>query len=67
MSKYSNIVKHSNGEYKINFNTGTYTYVRESYFNGFTVPSAHSTWDAVYTDVYLNNKADWFIHEDLKN
>ena len=65
MADYSNVTKLAKGGYKINFNADTYTYTRESYFNGFTVMSAHSTWDAVYNDVYLNNKAEWIIHEEI--
>ena len=64
MAEYSNIKKLSDGSYKINFNADVFIYNRESYLGGFTVMSAHSTWDAVYTDVYLNNKSEWFIHED---
>jgi hypothetical protein len=66
MAEYSNIKKLSDGNYKINFNADVFSYNRESYFGGFTLLSAHSTWDAVYTDVYLNNKAEWSIHEDYK-
>lgn len=64
MAKYDDAIKRATGEYKINFNAGVFSYVRESYFGGFTVCSAHTDWDSVYTDVYLNNKADWNIHED---
>ena len=67
MAEYSNIKKLSSGEYKINFNADVFYYNRESYLGGFTVISAHSTWDAVYTDVYLNNKSEWSIHEDYNN
>ena len=68
MAKYDDAIKRADGEYKINFNAGVFSYVRESYFGGFTVCSAHTDWDSVYTDVYLNNKADWNIHEDyLRN
>ena len=66
MAEYSNIKKLSDGDYKINFNAYVFLYFRESYLDGFTLTSAHSTWDAVYTDVYLNNKAEWSIHEDYK-
>ena len=66
MAEYSNIIKMGDGSFKINFNAGGFNYSRESYLGGFTVISAHSTWDAVYTDVYLNNKAEWSIHEDYK-
>ena len=65
MAEYSNITKLGDGSFKINFNAGGFNYSRESYLGGFTVISAHSTWDAVYTDVYLNNKAEWSIHEDF--
>ena len=64
MAKYDDAIRRADGEYKINFNAGLFTYAKESYWGGFTVTSAHSDWDAVYTDVYLNNKADWNIHED---
>jgi hypothetical protein len=64
MTKYDDAIKRATGEYKINFNAGVFSYVRESYLGGFTVCSAHTDWDSVYTDVYLNNKADWNIHED---
>ena len=37
--------------------------MRETFLYGFNVMSAHSTWDAVYTEVYLNNKAEWDISE----
>lgn len=65
MAEYSGIKKLASGGYKINFSADTFSYVRESYFNGFTVMSAHSTWDAVYTEVYLNYKGEWFVHEDM--
>ena len=61
MAEYSDITALASGEYRINFNPGVYIYSRESYFGGFTLTSGHSTWDATYADVYLNNKADWFI------
>ena len=66
MAEYSNITKLKDGSFKINFTADLYNYSRESYLGGFIVISGHSTWDAVYTDVYLNNKAEWIIHEDLK-
>ena len=65
MAEYSGIKKLASGDYKINFSADVFSYVRESYFNGFTVLSAHSTWDAVYTEVYLNYKGEWFVHEDM--
>ena len=64
MAKYSNMIKRPTGEFKINFSAGDFNYTRDSYFNGFTVMSGHANWDDVYTDVYLNNKAEWNIHED---
>lgn len=63
MANYSDITRLATGDYRINFNPGVYIYSRESYLNGFSLTSGHSTWDAVYADVYLNNKADWFICE----
>lgn len=65
MAEYSGMKKLATGDLKINFSADTFSYVRESYFNGFTVMSAHSTWDAVYTEVYLNNKGEWSVHEDM--
>ncbi len=65
MAKYSNAEHLATGEYKINFSTDVYSFMRETYLYGFNVMSAHSTWDAVYTDVYLNNKAEWDICEKL--
>ena len=68
MAKYSDMIKRPTGDLKINFSAGDYNYTRDSYFNGFTVMSGHANWDDVYTDVYLNNKGDWNIHEDyIKN
>ena len=64
MAEYSDVKKLSDGNYKINFNADVYSYFRESYLGGFSVRSAHSTWNSVYTDVYLNNKAEWSVHED---
>ena len=61
MAEYSDMTRLASGEYRINFNPGVYIYSCESYFGGFTLTSGHSTWDATYADVYLNNKADWFI------
>ena len=66
MAKYSDMIKKATGDFKINFSAGDYNYTRESYFNGFTVMSAHSNWDDVYTEVYMNNKGEWNIHEDYK-
>ena len=63
MAKYSKAIRLATGEYKINFTTDLYSFMRETFLKGFNVSSAHSTWDAVYTDVYLNNKADWNIIE----
>ena len=65
MAEYSKATKLGTGEYKVNFSADVYSYMRESYFKGFTVLSAHSTWDAVYTEVYLNNKSEWNIKEDI--
>ncbi len=64
MAEYSKVTKLAAGGFKINFNTNVFSYGKESYFGGFTVTSAHSTWDAVYTDVYLNIKSEWNINED---
>ncbi|MCR4640536.1 MAG: hypothetical protein K5697_00720 [Lachnospiraceae bacterium] len=67
MAEYSDITRLASGEYRINFNPGVYIYSRESYYGGFTLTSGHTTWDATYADVYLNNKADWFICVSYKN
>ena len=67
MAEYSDMTRLASGEYRINFNPGVYLYSCESYFGGFTLTSGHSTWDATYADVYLNNKADWFICESYLN
>ena len=64
MAEYSNMIKLPTGDFKINFSAGDYNYTRDSYFNGFTVMSGHADWNDVYTDVYLNNKGEWDIHED---
>lgn len=63
MAKYSNATHLATGEYKINFTADDFSYMRETFLYGFNVTSAHSTWDAVYTEVYLNNKAEWDISE----
>ena len=63
MAEYNNMIRRATGDYKINFNADVFTYNRESFFNGFTVISAHSDWDSTYTDVYLNNKGDWSVKE----
>ena len=65
MAEYNNMIKCATGDYKINFNADVFSYTRESYYGGFTVPSAHSTWDSTYTDVYLNNKGEWSVKEHL--
>ena len=64
MAEYPNVTKLASGDYRINFNPDVYIYGRESYYMGFCLTSAHSTWDATYAEVYLNNKADWFVNED---
>ena len=67
MAEFSNITALPTGEYRIRFDPGLYQYSRESYYKGFTLTSAHSTWNAAYTDIYLNNKADWYVYENYKN
>jgi len=67
MAKYPDVTALADGSYRINYNPGTYIYSRESYFQGFSLTSGHSTWDATYADVYLNNKADWNVYENYKN
>ncbi|MBP5608734.1 MAG: hypothetical protein J6X66_10780 [Lachnospiraceae bacterium] len=67
MAKFSDVTALSTGEYRIRFDPGLYLYSRESYYKGFSLTSAHSSWDAIYTDVYLNNKADWYVYENYKN
>ena len=67
MAKYPEVTALADGSYRIDYNPGTYIYSRESYFQGFSLTSGHSTWDATYADVYLNNKADWNVYENYKN
>ncbi len=64
MAEYDEVVRLASGDYRINFNPKVFTYSRESYFGGFTLTSGHSTWDAAYADVYLNNKADYNVYEN---
>ncbi len=67
MAEYGDITRLASGEYRIDFNPGVFLYSRESYLGGFTLTSGHSSWDATYTDVYLNNKADYYIYENYIN
>ena len=64
IAKFEDIRKLSSGEYKIDFEAYKFFWGRDSYsFEGFNLSSGHASWDSVYTDVYLNNKAEWNIVE----
>ncbi len=64
IANYSDMKKMPSGECKIDFNPSVYIWSREAYgMFGFNLTSGHSTWESTYTDVYLNNKAEWDITE----
>lgn len=64
IANYSDMKILPSGECKIDYNPGVYIWSRESYgMFGFNLTSGHSTWESTYTDVYLNNKAEWNITE----
>ena len=63
IANFSDMRKLPSGECKIDFGASKYFWSRESYALGFNLSSAHSTWESTYTDVYLNNKAEWNITE----
>ena len=63
IANFSDMRKLPSGECKIDFGASKYFWSSESYALGFNLSSAHSTWESTYTDVYLNNKAEWNITE----
>ena len=64
IANYSDMKILPSGECKIDYNPGVYIWSREAYgMFGFNLTSGHSTWESTYTDVYLNNKAEWEITE----